>query len=184
MFILLKASPSSNEESGSLEAARQRAEVALRKLSPSELETIKGRLDLDDYGLHSTEDIVKRAVPILAGKILAKEAARISLSSEVVDGKKGPDRIPAPKSTSQEAPETEERRWAGGVKDGVRSGKREGEERVECMDSPGKGAVEKWRVDLELEPALGSEERVYFATCPRYRTVSIKKGLGSSTELK
>lgn len=159
---MLKASPLSNEEErGSLEAARQRAEAVLRKLSPSELETIKDRLNLEEYGLHGTEDIIKRAVPILATKLLANETARISLN--------GPDKISTLKSTSQEeaAPETGEQRWAEGIKDGVRIGKRRGEERVECMELPGEGNMDKCRDDLELEAPLSYDERVYFATCPR-----------------
>lgn len=156
---VLKASPSWNgEESGFLEAARQRAEATLRKLSPSELETIKDRLNLDEYGLHGTEDIIKRAVPILAAKLLANETARISLSGENLDGGNGPDRIPTFESISEEAPETGEERWAGGVKDSVRRG--------EGRELPEEGGVER-SVDFELAAPLGYGERVYFATCPR-----------------
>lgn len=57
------------------DGAEGKAEAVLRKLSPSELAGMKPRLGLDP-GLEGEEEIIARAVPILADKIRTKSASQ------------------------------------------------------------------------------------------------------------
>lgn len=56
------------------ETARVKAETALRKLPPAELAGIQARLGLSD-DLEGQDEIIHHAVPVLAAKILARQAA-------------------------------------------------------------------------------------------------------------
>lgn len=69
------SSPNPVEDDDVDDDAEARAETALRKLSPSELSGMKGRLGLD-LSLEGGEDIIAQAVPVLADKIRARAAAQ------------------------------------------------------------------------------------------------------------
>ena len=174
--FLLEASPASNgerEDVGSSDAARRRAEEALRKLSPSELEEVRARLGIgdDDGGLQQhdeddrAEDTIARAVPIIVTKIRSRDAARRVHSGETMTDENGADELPAPETT-RSARVTTRRPWGGDGRAGASTAQGGAERRGEWNEAPAGRVARDRRIDREEELVPG--DRSYFATCPRY----------------
>lgn len=159
--------------------AAQKAEAALRKLSPEELEGMKPRLGLDDA--LQGEDIISQAVPILAAKIREREmaqavglsAARAAAEERADEEKK--ETAPAFPVQSEAVPEPVLRSpaeasrvdWAGGDGDGVERGWVGEKGSRRWVGAPGEKPPRQRHADREPEPPLAPGQRSYFATCPR-----------------
>lgn len=170
----LPASATTDDAHGSpLSEATQKAEAALRRLSPAELEGMKARLGLDDA--LQGEDIISHAVPVLAAKIRQREMAQEVGLRAAPPAERGANEetapapphaqsaasVPAPRSMA----ESSRLDWEGG--DGVERGWVGEKGSRRWVGAPGEKPPRQRHADREPEPPLAPGQRSYFATCPR-----------------
>lgn len=142
------------------------AESVLRRLSPSELEGMKGRLGLDDS--LEGEETIAQAVPLIAAKIRAREAAQEGQSAAVAAEQRPPADMKELqlKISRQITSQSSEANWAG--EDGVERGWVGDKGNRRWVGAPGEKPPRQRHAKREPDPPLAPGQRSYFATCPRY----------------
>ncbi|CAM9675130.1 unnamed protein product [Ectocarpus fasciculatus] len=175
----VNSSPNPEDGGGVEDDAEERAENALRKLSPSELSGMKARLGLD-LGLEGGEDIIAQAVPVLADKIRARAAAEELERSAAVSAQRLPAQQDSTKSStsSPTAPLSPAGQasgggstrgdWAGRTEgDGVEKGWVGEKGSRRWVGAPGEKPPRQRHAKRQPDPPLAPGQRSYFATCPR-----------------
>ncbi|CAM9955913.1 unnamed protein product, partial [Scytosiphon promiscuus] len=165
---------------GDGDGAEGKAEAVLRKLSSSELAGMKPRLGLDP-GLEGDEEIIARAVPILAERIRAKSASQevgrsttaaaeirppqAATETKTTTPKPAVALSPAEQASGGFSPQGD---WAGGAADeGVTRGWVGEKGSRRWVGAPGEKPPRQRHANREPEPPLAPGQRSYFATCPR-----------------
>lgn len=149
--------------------AANKAEAALRKLTPEELEGMKARLNLNNE--LQGEEILSQAVPILAVKIQAREAAQrvgrsAGIAAEYTPGKAA-NTSPTPRVQIEDQEGVRNQGdWVG--EDGVERGWVGEKGHRRWVGAPGEKPPRQRHANREPEAPLGPGQRAYFATCPRY----------------